>query len=217
MDVNNLNNSYQYLSPLMRFEKLFDSYDHNKILVTSSFGTTSAVLLHHVQKVSPGHIIHFIDTGFHFKETEEYIDKLSSIYELTIRRLSAAPNRHVFTKNNQTYQLNPDLCCHINKVMPVDELKEKHSIWISGVLRFQNATRKDLPVFQQTRNIVKFHPILDMTEKEVALYSFVNGLPEHPLLAKGYQSVGCMHCTSRGIGRHGRWAGTEKVECGLHA
>ncbi len=217
MNIAGFNDKYHFLSPLMRVQKLFEDFDANKILVTSSFGTSSVVLLHLINKVKPGHPIYFIDTGYHFEKTLAYKNQIQQLLNLNVVDVAAAPNRHGFTKNHKTYQYNQDLCCHINKVMPVDELKSKHDIWVSGVLRYQNANRAKMKVFEPKSDIVKFNAILDMTKKEVELYKYINELPEHPLLDDGYDSIGCQHCTTTGIGRAGRWADSLKVECGLHA
>jgi len=217
MNITSLNDKYQFLTPLMRLEKLFDTYDSQRILMTSSFGTSAVVLLHMISKVRPDHPIYFIDTGYHFKETVHYKELLKKRFGLNVIEVKAPDNRFEFTSKHKTYRYNQDLCCHINKVMPVDELKENHDIWISGLLRYQNANRSKLKVFEQQGPITKFYAILDMTSKEVELYKYINELPEHPLLDKGYNSVGCRHCTERGIGRAGRWSDSQKVECGLHA
>lgn len=215
--INSLNSKHEYLSPLMRLEKLFATFAPEKILMTSSFGTSSAVLLHLVSKVRPSHPIYFIDTRYHFKETLEYKNQLSELLNLNVIEVKAPENRAAFTRNHKSYTYNQDLCCHINKVMPVDELKEKHDFWLSGLLRFQNENRSKLKLFEQQSGIIKVHAILDMTAKEVELYKYINELPDHPLVGKGYHSVGCSHCTTRGIGRQGRWANKPKAECGLHS
>lgn len=217
MDIKSLNDKYHYLSPLMRMEKLFNDFESPRVLATSSFGTSSVVLLHLISKVNPGHPIYFIDTGYHFEQTIQYKQQLQERLKLNVIDINAPENRHNFTKKHKTYQFNQDLCCHINKVMPVDELKANHDLWISGVLRYQNANRAKMKIFEEKPDIVKFNVLLDMTQKEVELYKYINELPEHPLLPEGYHSVGCENCTVKGIGREGRWVDSFKAECGLHA
>jgi len=214
--TDSLNKRYEGLQPWERLELLFDSFPSREIMVTSSFGTSSAVLLHMLSKVRPEHPVYFVDTTYHFQETVEYKNQLIRQFGLNVIDIKARPNRSRFTKENHTWKLNHDLCCFINKVQPVNELREKHTLWISGLMKYQNANRHNLRIFEKKPDIVKFHPMLDMTREEVELYSYINDLPVHPLLEQGYNSVGCVHCTAKGEGRAGRWANTSKVECGLH-
>ena len=210
------NNDYIPLTPRARLEKLFNEYDNNRILVTSSFGSTSVVLLHMISQVKPDHPIHFINTGFLFQETLDYKRQLIKQLKLNIVDVMAKENRHRFTRENHSWRFNHDLCCFINKVDPVNELKASYDIWISGLLAFQNANRRNIRIVEPKKDIAKFHPIIDMTATEVSLYMTIHELPSHPLVAEGYDSIGCTHCTRKGKGRQGRWSNTAKTECGLH-
>lgn len=215
-DIGSLNKQYASRSPMERLQALFKEVEEKEVLVTSSFGSTSAILLHMLGKVRPGFPVYFIDTGYHFEETLAYRKLLEERLQLTIVDARAEERKHRFTKENETWRRNQDLCCYINKVSPVDELKSRHSIWISGLLRYQNANREKMELFEQRQGIVKFHPIIDMSPEEVALYRQVYELPQHPLVSQGYDSIGCHHCTAKGSGRNGRWANSAKTECGLH-
>ncbi len=217
MNLELFNKHYEPLSPRERLEELYKRYPEDKILFTSSFGSTSVILLHMISQVRPQQKIQFVDTGYHFNETIAYKEQLRERFNLEIIDLKAAPNRHKFTAENYTYLQNQNLCCFINKVDPVDRIKKDYHIWISGLLRFQNANRANLPLFVETKEIVKFHPLLDMTQEETALYIQLYDLPIHPLVDQGYDSIGCTHCTSKGTGRTGRWMNSSKTECGLHA
>ncbi len=214
--IGTLNERYKPLTPWERLELLFDSFPAREILMTSSFGASSAILLHMLSKVKPGHPVYFVDTTHHFKETIAYRNQLAKHLGLNVIDVSAKPNRSRFTHENRTWQKNHDLCCFINKVQPVNELRERHTLWISGLMKHQNANRDKLNIFEKKRDIVKFHPILDMTKEEAELYVYLHDLPAHPLVNQGYDSIGCTHCTAKGHGRTGRWANTAKVECGLH-
>ncbi|MCG8318898.1 MAG: phosphoadenylyl-sulfate reductase [Cytophagales bacterium] len=211
------NNHYTSLTPRERLEKLFSEHDEAKILVTSSFGSTSVVLLHMLSQVKPGHPIHFVNTGFLFQETLDYKKQLIEKLGLKVINVKARENRHRFTRENQSWRFNHDLCCFINKVEPVNELRASYDVWISGLLAFQNANRSKTRIFEPKKDIVKFHPIIDMTAAEVSLYMTIYELPSHPLVAEGYESIGCTHCTRKGKGREGRWFDKTKTECGLHA
>ena len=215
-EINSLNQKFASLGPVERLKALFDHVDEQDVLVTSSFGSTSVILLHMLSKARPGFPIHFIDTGYHFEETLAYRKLLEEQFNLRIIDVKAEERKHRFTRDNETWRYNQDLCCFINKVSPVDELKARHKVWISGLLRFQNANRQKMQIFEEKKNIVKFHPIIDMTAEEVSLYTQIYDLPLHPLVHLGYDSIGCTHCTAKGNGRSGRWFNSTKTECGLH-
>ncbi len=216
VEIDSWNKQFTPLSPAERLKNLFEQVDEKKVLVTSSFGSTSVLLLHMLSKARPGFPVYFIDTGYHFEETIAYKETLASQFDLDIISVGAEERKHRFTRENETWRYNNDLCCFINKVTPVDDLKESHEVWISGLLRFQNANRENMEVFAEKSGIVKFHPIIDMTQEEVSLYRKIYDLPVHPLLEKGYDSIGCTHCTVKGTGRTGRWIDSDKSECGLH-
>lgn len=216
MNVKDLNESYQPLSFQERLERLFNEFPGKKILVTSSFGTTSMVLLHLLSKVKPGHPIHFIDTSYHFPETIEYRDLLVNELGLQVVEVKAEPKKNEFTRENQTWRFNQDLCCFINKVEPLDKIKGKYQVWVSGLMGFQSVHRKNLDFFENKDGLLKFHPLIDMNREDLNLYRQLFELPTHSLIHRGYNSVGCTHCTKKGPGREGRWFEIDKSECGLH-
>ena len=215
-EINSLNQRFSSLGPSDRLKAIFEEFDEKDVLVTSSFGSTSVLLLHMLSKVRPGFPVHFVDTGYHFEETIAYREQLEKQFNLQVLDVKAEERKHNFTRDNETWRYNQDLCCHINKVSPVDELKKNYKIWISGLLRFQNANRENMQVFEEKKDIIKFHPLIDMTAEEVALYLQIYDLAVHPLVHQGYDSIGCTHCTAKGSGRTGRWMNTTKIECGLH-
>ncbi len=192
----------------------FNAFDN--VLVTSSFGTTSAILLHIVSRVRPGHPIYFIDTRYHFEETIAYKNKLADRLDLNVVDLEPDPERHAFTRKNQTWKKDPDFCCQINKVEPLNAIKEGHDAWISGLIGYESNYRRYFEIFEDAGDIYKFYPLVDWSDEQVNEYFELYGLPRHPLEQKGYQSIGCTHCTTKGCGRNGRWPGTGKTECGLH-
>jgi phosphoadenosine phosphosulfate reductase len=98
----------------------------------------------------------------------------------------------------------------------LDKIKGGYDVWISGVLGFQNIHRKNLEIFDIKEGLLKFHPLIDMTKEDLNLYRQLFELPTHELIHKGYDSVGCKHCTKKGRGREGRWFDLEKTECGIH-
>lgn len=216
MNIKELNRSYQPLSYQERLERLFQDYHPDQVLLTSSFGTTSMALLHLISKVKPGHPVHFIDTSYHFPETLAYRDQLVTDLGLKVVEVKAEAKKNRFTKENQTWRFNQDLCCFINKVDPLDKIKGNYSVWVSGLLGFQNIHRNNLDLFELKDGILKFHPLIDMTKEDLSLYRQLFELPVHPLIHQGYDSVGCTHCTKKGQDREGRWLDVDKTECGIH-
>ena len=216
MDLEKLNKKYKRLTPIERIIELYNDFDETKILYTSSFGTTAAILLKLIHEVNPKQNIFFLDTTYHFIETIEYKSQL--INELGIHVIDVLPEewKNEFTTTDKTWTVDQDLCCSVNKVEPMEKLKKGQEVWISGLLSYQNAHRKDLEIFEEKEGILKFYPIVDMTEKEVAQFFKKNSLPNHPLEAQGYRSIGCAQCTVKGKGRSGRWSNSSKSECGLH-
>lgn len=211
-----LNRRYEPLSPQERTRILYDDFAHERVLFTSSFGTSAAILLHMFATIKPEQQVHFIDTTYHFAETIEYREKLTEMLSLKVIEVLPAAWKNTFTKQDQTWTKDPDLCCSINKVEPLDALKPNFDVWVSGLMGYQNQQRKARRVFEKSGNLLKFHPLIDMTEGEMNAYFEEFKLPRHPLQRLGYESIGCAQCTFKGKGREGRWHGKSKTECGLH-
>lgn len=197
-----------------RIAQVFNSFE--KVLVTSSFGTSSAVLLHIVSRIRPNCPIYFIDTGYHFKETLQYKDQLTRLLNLNVVTLKPDPSRHMTTKVQQMWAKNPEACCNINKNEPLRNIKPEHQVWVSGLIGYQNSYRNTLSIMEEQSDILKFYPLIDWNKSLVDEYIENHGLPFHPLVSQGYHSVGCTHCTVPGVGRNGRWNDSSKSECGLH-
>ncbi len=214
MNLEELNKKYLPLSPEERILELYK--DFNKVLYTSSFGTTAIYLLHLFHKVKPGEKIYFLDTTYHFNETITYKEELTKLWNLNVVDIKPEDWKNKFTLDDKTWSTDPDLCCSINKVEPMDKIKADFEVWVSGLMGSQNTHRENLKVFEQKENIIKFYPLIDKTEADTKQYIQENKLPEHPLLTQGFHSVGCVHCTVAGHGRTGRWANKSKTECGLH-
>lgn len=187
-----------------------------KALLTTSFGTTSALMLHFVSRVKPGFPIHFIDTGYLFPETLEYKEELTRLLDLNVVTIRPDEKLHQRTKEINMWESNPDLCCAYNKVAPLDSIKGDFKVWISGLIGYQNSYRTGLDILQNRKDIFRFYPLIDWTEDKVNDYFEYFGLPRHPLERFGFSSIGCYHCTKQGENREGRWNGSGKTECGLH-
>lgn len=213
-ELKTLCDKYSQLNHRERMVEVFRDFD--RVLVTSSFGTTSATLLHHLHKARPAHPIYFVDTTYHFSETLAYKQKLERLYGLTVETVSPSSIENMYTKLDWTWAHKPDECCYANKVAPLKNLKASHDVWISGMIGRTSLNRRNLDIFAFDGEIVRFYPFLDMTQEEAEVYKVIYELPEHPLQSAGFGSVGCTHCTVPGQGRDGRWAGKQKTECGLH-
>ena len=214
--LNKLSKDYSSQTIHQRVEKLYNDFDQKDIMLTSSFAATSAMLLKVFSDVNPNQLIYFIDTGFHFKETLIYKDYLTKLYDLNVVDITADKWKHDFTKNDKTWKKDPDFCCSVNKVEPLDNIKQKYKIWISGLMKWQSDHRESLDFFEERKSMVKFYPLLDVTSNEREAFIKDHHLPFHPLVSKGYFSIGCEHCTLPGKGREGRWNNNPKTECGLH-
>jgi phosphoadenosine phosphosulfate reductase len=193
-----------------------------RIAVVSSFGAESAVLLHLVAAIDPATPVLFIDTGRHFAETLDYRDQLIAHLGLEgVRSLGPSPEDvAAFDADHSRALWDPDGCCAFRKVRPLERALLDFDAWITGRKRFQVATRLDLPVFEFDGVHVKVNPLASWSAADIASYVDTHRLPAHPLVARGYRSIGCAPCTSvvqsGEDGRAGRWRGFEKTECGIH-
>ncbi len=199
-----------------RLKKIYDFYDVKDVLVTSSFGTRSAFLLHLISEINPDQKIHFVDTGYHFKETIEYKEKLTKEFSLNVIDVFPDEFQHSLTTEESWWIDHPKMCCTINKISPLEPVIANHRLWIAGLMGWQTSFRSRLDIFSQQGDILKFHPFIDLAEGDFLFYQSKNKLPAHPLQAQGYGSVGCKHCTKKGEGRSGRWQSSGQTECGLH-
>jgi phosphoadenosine phosphosulfate reductase len=194
----------------------------DRICITSSM--TDAVIIHLASQVRPGIDVVFLDTGYHFAETIGTRDAVSVVYPVNV--INVTPTQTVAEQDEQMgprlYSRNPDLCCYLRKVVPLEKGLEPYDAWISGVRREETDARSDTRVVQwdARREMVKVNPIVDWTAEQVDAYIADNGVLVNPLVSEGYPSIGCATCTSRvapgADARSGRWAGTGKTECGIH-
>jgi phosphoadenosine phosphosulfate reductase len=192
------------------------------LALVSSFGTESAALLKLMADVDPAIPVIFLDTGWLFEETLAYRDSL--IARLGLRDVrSIKPVEETLSREDTDRELwfsDPDACCRIRKVEPLNRALAPFSAWINGRKRFQGGARAAIPVVEQDAGRLKFNPFANVSREDIAgIYASAN-LPRHPLVASGYQSIGCMPCTSRTSPdedtRAGRWRGRPKTECGIH-
>lgn len=215
-EIAQLNKKYKDLDLHQRITELYNDFTEAEVMLTSSFAATSAFLLKIFSDVNREQLVYFIDTGYHFDETIKYKQQLTDLYGLRVKSISAVKEEHEFTTADETWKKNPDFCCYINKVKPLDLIKAKYTVWVSGLMEWQSDHRATLDIFEHRGNILKFYPLLDVTREERDNFIKEHQLPFHPLVAKGYNSIGCTHCTVAGDERSGRWNNNPKTECGLH-
>lgn len=192
----------------------------------SSFGAESAVLLHLVAQVDRALPVLFLDTGKHFPETLAYRDRLVERLGLTnLINLTPEPaDLAARDASGERWSYDPDDCCELRKVRPLARALASFDASFSGRKSFQAATREGLARVEidsgDTAGRLKINPLADWSPIDLDDYMRVHDLPAHPLVAKGYPSIGCAPCTSRVAPgedtRAGRWRGFEKVECGIH-
>jgi len=194
-----------------------------QIVLSSSFQTQSMPLLHMASRIRRDILIFFLDTGFHFWDTLIFREQLASEWQLNVLDLYRDTRWDVFARQH-TRALpieDPDLCCFLHKVEPMQKALKDMTAWISGIRRDQTTVRAHAKILElQKDGLLKINPMLNWTKADVKHYAEENHLPSHPLLEKGYRSVGCAPCTAA-IGlqddeRAGRWLGRGKTECGLH-
>jgi phosphoadenosine phosphosulfate reductase len=209
-------------SPADIIAKALEVFGRDKLALVSSFGTESAALLKVMADVDPAIPVIFLDTGWLFEETLAYRDTLIAKLDLRDVR-SIKPLEETLKRDDPERDLwfsDPDACCRIRKVEPLARALKPFSAWINGRKRFQGGLRADIPVVEQDGARLKFNPFANVSRETIeAIYKSAD-LPPHPLVAKGFLSVGCMPCTSRAEAgedaRAGRWRGRSKSECGIH-
>ncbi|MEQ5787259.1 phosphoadenylyl-sulfate reductase [Erythrobacter sp. NFXS35] len=195
------------------------------LAVVSSFGAESAVLLHLVASVDPSVPVLFLDTGKHFAETLAYRDMLAE--RLGLNLVILTPDAAELAKRDDTglrWSYDPDGCCEIRKVRPLEKALSNYDASFTGRKAFQSSTRANLPRFEvdtsDAQGRLKINPLIDWDASRIAGHFIQHDLPRHPLIAQGYPSIGCSPCTTQVAPgedpRSGRWKGWDKTECGIH-
>lgn len=194
----------------------------DRIALSSSFGADSAVLLHMVAEIDPGLPVLFLDTDRHFFQTLQYRDELAKRLGLSHLINLKADEAEAAAEDlkGTLWRTQPDACCDLRKVRPLAREMERYDAWISGRKRHQSRTRSALPIVEWDGRHFKVNPLANWTTDDIAAYFKNHDLPPHPLVDQGFPSIGCFTCTKPVAAgedaRSGRWAGTEKVECGIH-
>ena len=192
--------------------------------LVSSFGAESVVLLHMTAEVDRKLPVIFLDTGKHFPATLSYRDQLVALLGLQDVRI-ATPDPKMLKRLDPKGLLHDeeaDACCHLRKTEPLEQALSGFDAWITGRKRFQGGIRTALETIERdpSANRIKLNPLARWSAEELERYRVAHALPQHPLVAHGYRSVGCAPCTRATRAgeavRAGRWFGIDKVECGIH-
>jgi phosphoadenosine phosphosulfate reductase len=194
----------------------------DRICITSSM--SDALVVHLASGVTPGIDVVFLDTGYHFPETIGTRDAVAAVYPVNL--VNVTPSRTVAEQEAELgprlYGRNPDLCCYLRKVEPLERALSGYDAWFTGVRREETLARRGAKVveFDEKRQKVKVNPIVAWTSEQVDEYIAANGVLVNPLVYDGYPSIGCRTCTMQvapgADPRSGRWAGSAKTECGIN-
>ena len=220
--VADLNARYRHHGATAVLERAMTDPQVGRIALVSSFGAESVVLLHLVSVIDRTTPVLFIDTEMLFAETIAYQAEVAEKLGLTITRITADRAKLAFEDpDNTLHQFNTDACCALRKTEPLERALSGYDAWITGRKRYQGATRAAVDFFEAEGDIrIKVNPLAHWDRTDLEDYMVNNRLPRHPLVAKGYPSIGCAPCTSPVLPgedpRAGRWRNSEKVECGIH-
>lgn len=195
-----------------------------RMVLVSNYGPGTLVVLHCAVELDPTIPVLHLDTGFEFPETTELGRRLEARYGVRILRVrpELTPEEQAQTYGGELYKSDPDFCCYLRKVAPLDKALQPYDAWVSGVRRSQSETRRGVRVVEWDvrREKVKINPLARWSREEVWNFIREHDIPYNPLHDVGYPSVGCVPCT-RAVAegeseRAGRWSGFEKTECGIH-
>lgn len=218
-----LNDRYRHHGATSVLEGALRDPEAGRIALVSSFGAESVVLLHLVAMVDPATPVLFIDTQMLFEETLEYQAEIAErlhLQDLRVIRANPVELKHE-DPDDTLHQRNTDACCDLRKTRPLQKALGGFDGWITGRKRFQSATRAALEFFEADGpHRIKVNPLAHWEPSDVQAYMEENRLPRHPMVARGYPSIGCAPCTSAVAPgedpRAGRWRGEDKNECGIH-
>ena len=186
-----------------------ERFEH--VAIACSFQKESAVVIDLVRQVKPDVRVFTLDTGVLFPQTYAIWKTFEEHFGIQIEAFKGE-------WIDGLWATDPDRCCALRKVEPLNRALEGADCWVSGLRRDQSPDRAETPElhFDERHGLWKANPLAAWTDKDVWTYLHEHGLPYNPLHDEGYASIGCTHCTLPGEGREGRWAGSEKSECGLH-
>lgn len=195
-----------------------------RLVMTSSFGAEGIVLIDKLARIASAIPIIYLDTGYHFPETEQLKEQMRARYNLNLieqrATLTVAEQAEIY--GDKLYERDPDLCCRMRKVEPLRASLAGQDAWLSALRRDQSPTRAGIGIVEWNarHELIKLNPLATWTRRDVWDYLVRHELPYNRLHDEGYTSIGCAPCTRRVMpGAHersGRWDGERKLECGIH-
>lgn len=195
------------------------------IIYSCSFGAEGMILIDLISTVKKDAEIVFLDTDLHFQETYDLIDRVKERYpelRITLKKPDLSLDRQAEEYGDALWQKDPNQCCYIRKIKPLEEVLSGASAWISGLRREQSPSRQNTDFVNKDERFksIKVCPLIHWTWDDVWDYIESHDLPYNELHDFQYPSIGCIPCTSQvaegGDSREGRWSGSGKTECGLH-
>jgi phosphoadenosine phosphosulfate reductase len=222
--VGRLRAAHGELDGLALLRQLMNGPLRGEVALVSSFGSESAVLLDMVASIDKATPVIFLDTGKLFAETIDYRERLTGELGLTdVRVIRPEPaDLERYDADGRLVERDPDMCCHIRKTEPLERALEGFGAWITGRKRFQGGARAALPAIEgdPATGHIKINPLVGWSTDDIRHYRRLRQLPPHPLVVRGFLSIGCAPCTRpvrEGENpRAGRWWGQDKTECGIH-
>ena len=193
---------------------------HPRLYVACSFQKEASVIMDMLLKIEPSARFFTLDTGFLFQETQTAWQALEKHYGIEVEVFRGiSVEEQADAHGDELWKRDPDACCGIRKVTPLNQALGTVDAWVAGLRRDQSPSRASTPKihWDDKHGLWKANPLAEWTEKDVWSYLVENGVPYNPLHDQGYSSIGCTHCTRPSDGRDGRWAESDKVECGIHA
>lgn len=194
-----------------------------RIFTSSSFQTHSIPLLHIISRIDPQIPVYFLNTGYHFPETITFRDQIVDLLNLNLMDLKpdTPKNMQLDPEGKLLFTSDPDHCCYLNKTQPMEQVLLRFDVWINGIRAEQNSFRSELKIEESAKHdVIRFHPLIGWSSKDIYIYRKKFNLPEHPLESEGYFSIGCEPCTRKMDlemqAREARWYGQSKTECGIN-
>lgn len=227
-EIRALSAEFETSSPTEVLHWAFEQFGRRAAIGTS-FQGAGLVTIHHAVAAGIAVPVFTIDTGLLFRETLELKTRLENFFGMTIESLAPELTLEAQAREiaPELWKVNPDLCCTIRKVEPLQKKLGEIDAWITGLRRDQSAGRAQTQVLElyefdrlRGKNILKVNPLAKWSREQVWDYIHVHGIPYNPLVDRGFRSIGCLPCTSAVSDgqddRAGRWTGFDKKECGIH-
>ena len=220
--LNQLNDNSKKLSPQDILDNSINNIFKKRMVYVCSFGTESAIILHMISDIDRSFPIILLNTNYLFKETIEYKDYLIGKFKFSdFKEISpSVEDLKINDSKGTLWKEDPDLCCNIRKVLPLQKELQKYDAWISGRKSYHEEERKNLKFFEYINKKIVVNPLAKVKRDFVNSYFKIHNIERHPLFESGYQSLGCTHCTVKtskiDSPRSGRWANKIKTECGIH-